>query len=56
MHIISPNDMRTKLKLVIISVRTIIFVKLWKNKPQSPSDKEDFSYVIKVEPKRREVL
>lgn len=53
---ISPNDENAKLKLVNVKARTVIFVKLWKSRPQSANDKEDFSYVIKVEPERREVL
>ncbi len=32
--------------------RTVIFVKLWKNKPWSATDERIFSYVIKVVPER----
>lgn len=47
---ISPNDNRAKLKLKDKNVRTVIYIKLWANRPDAINSKEDFSYVIEVDP------
>lgn len=47
---ISPNDGRAKLKLKDKG-KTLIYIKLWKDKPDSINSKEDFTYVIEVLPK-----
>lgn len=47
---ISPNDDRAKLRLRNSKEKTLIFIKLWKYRPSSADMKEDFSYVIMVNP------
>lgn len=47
---ISPANIKARIKLLQRDVKTIIFVKLWKGKPKSVDQKEDFAYVITIEP------
>ncbi len=47
---ISPLDERATIRLVKRDTKTVIYIKLWKNKPASQDAAEDFSYIIKMEP------
>jgi hypothetical protein len=47
---ISPYDERATIKLQGKNVKTVIHVKLWKSRPAANSVKEDFAYVVKIEP------
>ena len=47
---ISPYDVRATIRLREKNSRTVFYVKLWKNRPAAMSVKEDFAYVIKLEP------
>jgi len=47
---ISPFDERATLRLVTRDTKTVIHIKLWKNKPASPDATEDFAYIIRMEP------
>jgi hypothetical protein len=47
---ISSRDERATLKLVTRDTKTVIYIKLWKNKPTSPDATEDFAYIIRMDP------
>lgn len=47
---LSPYDARATIKLQEKNLRTVIHVKLWKSRPSAHSVKEDFAYVVKIEP------
>ena len=47
---ISSRDERATLRLVKRDTKTVVYIKLWKNKPTSHDTKEDFAYVIRMEP------
>lgn len=47
---ISPYDAKATLKLQKRDSKTVIYVKLWKNRPSGSSVKEDFAYVFVIEP------
>jgi len=47
---ISPYDIRATIKLQEKNLKTVIYVKFWKNLPSSESAKEDFAYVFIIEP------
>jgi len=47
---ISPYDVRATMRLREKNSRTVLYVKLWKNRPSAIGDKEDFVYVFKMEP------
>jgi hypothetical protein len=47
---ISPFDERATLRLVTRDTKTVIYIKLWKNKPASRDATEDFAYIIRMEP------
>jgi hypothetical protein len=46
---ISPFDKRATLRLVTRDIKTVIYIKLWKNRPASRVAAEDFAYIIKME-------
>jgi hypothetical protein len=47
---ISPYDIRATVRLKEKNAKTAIYVKLWKNRPSDKSAKEDFAYLMKIEP------
>lgn len=47
---ISPYDPRATIKLQEKDLKTEIYVKLWKGRPSTNIVKEDFAYIIKIEP------
>ena len=47
---ISPRDERATIRLVTRDTKTVIYIKLWKNKPASRDATEDFAYIIRMEP------
>ena len=47
---ISPRDERATIRLVKRDTKTVIYIKLWKNKPTSRDTIEDFAYIIRMEP------
>ncbi len=47
---ISPRDERATIRLVKRDTKTVIYIKLWKNKPASRDAAEDFAYIIRMEP------
>jgi hypothetical protein len=47
---ISPYDERATIRLQRRDVDTVVYIKLWKDKPPSPDSKEDLAYVIRMEP------
>jgi len=47
---ISPADTKARLKLLEQNKKTIIHIKLWRKHPENVNSKEDFAYVISIEP------
>jgi len=47
---ISPYDVKATLKLREKNLKTVIYVKLWKDRPSTKDVKEDFAYVFRIEP------
>ncbi len=47
---ISSDDPRAKLRLRKKNEKTVIYVKLWKSRPENLNSKEDFAYIINIEP------
>jgi hypothetical protein len=47
---ISPRDERATIRLVTHDTKTVIYIKLGKNKPVSHDATEDFAYIIRMEP------
>ena len=47
---ISPRDERATIRLVKRDTKTVIYIKLWKNKPSSQDAAEDIAYIIRMEP------
>jgi hypothetical protein len=47
---ISPRDERATIRLIKRNTKTVIYIKLWRNKPTSRDATEDFAYVIRMEP------
>lgn len=47
---ISPYNQNATIKLLKKEAKTALYVKLWRNCPSSPDIKEDFAYVIDIEP------
>lgn len=47
---ISPVDARARIKLLRKNARTVIYIKLWRERPESSASPEDLGYVIVLEP------
>lgn len=47
---LSPRDEKATIKLVRRDTKTVIYIKLWKNRPASLDIAEDFAYVLRMEP------
>ncbi len=47
---ISPYNVRATLKPREKNLKTVIYVKLWKDRPSTKDVKEDFAYVFRIEP------
>lgn len=47
---ISPVDARARVKLVSKGVRTVLYIKLWREQPESSASPEDLGHVIVIEP------
>ncbi len=47
---ISPADANARVRLIEKNARTVIYVKLWRERPEKKTSPEDFGYVIVVEP------
>lgn len=47
---ISPFSERATLKLLRRDIKTVVYIKLWKNRPASVDATEDFAYIIRMEP------
>ncbi len=47
---ISPFDERATLRLITRDTKTVVYIKLWKNKPACREATEDFAYIIRMEP------
>ncbi len=47
---ISPDEPRAKLRLKEKNANTVIYIKLWKNRPMNKNTQEEFAYVIRIEP------
>jgi hypothetical protein len=47
---ISPFDERATLRLITRDTKTVVYIKLWKNRPASREAPEDFAYIIRMEP------
>ncbi|MDY6965126.1 MAG: hypothetical protein SVM80_04045 [Halobacteriota archaeon] len=47
---ISPASPDARLKLINQNEKTIIYIKLWRERPDSVNTEEDFAYVINIEP------
>jgi hypothetical protein len=47
---ISPASAKARIRLIRKDAPTVIYVKLWRRRPVDIDAKEDFAYVIRVEP------
>lgn len=47
---ISPADGNARIKLIEKNARTVIYVKLWRERPEKSTSPEEFGYVIVIEP------
>jgi len=47
---ISPRDEKATLRLLRRDIKSVIYIKLWKNKPSSQDAAEDFAYIMRMEP------
>jgi hypothetical protein len=47
---LSPYDEKATIKLQRQDVHTVVYIKLWKDKPRSPDSREDLAYVIRMDP------
>ncbi|MEW6068329.1 MAG: hypothetical protein AB1610_08575 [Nitrospirota bacterium] len=47
---ISPRDEKATIRLLHRDTKTVIYIKLWRNKPSSRDATEDFAYIIRMEP------
>lgn len=47
---LSPEDKRAWLRVSKRGVKTVMYIKLWKNKPANKDAQEEFAYVITIDP------
>ncbi|MFH1415757.1 MAG: hypothetical protein ABIH89_06700 [Elusimicrobiota bacterium] len=47
---LSPTDPRGRIKLIRKNEYTLLYIKLWREKPENISAKEDLSYIIEIAP------